>query len=70
MVDTMTMNERLEEQSFCYDPDFPPDVAEGLPLSAAVAANAQRGGQPAAPMRRALRACGSAAAALAKRARN
>jgi hypothetical protein len=28
----MTTSDRIEEQSFCYDPDFPPDVAEGMPL--------------------------------------
>jgi hypothetical protein len=66
MVDTMTTNERLEEQSFCYDPDFPPDVAEGLPLTAAVAANAEPGAPSDAPISRALRA----AAALAKRGRS
>ena len=32
----MTTSERIELQSFCYDPDFPPDVAEGLPLASAV----------------------------------
>jgi hypothetical protein len=36
MVATMTTGDRIEEQSFCYDPDFPPDVAEGMPLVAAV----------------------------------
>ena len=66
----MTTNERLEEQSFCYDPDFPPDVAEGLPLSAAMAAHADARAASHAPVRRALRACGSAAAALAKRGRS
>jgi hypothetical protein len=66
MVEAMTTNERLEEQSFCYDPDFPPDVAEGLPLTAAVAANAEPGAPSDAPISRALRA----AAALAKRGRS
>jgi hypothetical protein len=62
----MTTSDRIEEQSFCYDPDFPPDVAEGLPLSAAA-----RGDQPsAAPVRRALKACGHAAAAVARRGRS
>jgi hypothetical protein len=56
----MTTNERLEEQSFCYDPDFPPDVAEGMPLASAVAAKQDRH-QPA--VRRALNAC----AALVRR---
>jgi hypothetical protein len=55
----MTTTERLEKHSFCYDPDFPPDVAEGLPLVSAVA-------KPPAeppPVRRVLRAC----AALVRR---
>jgi hypothetical protein len=49
----MSTTERLEEQSFCYDPDFPPDVAEGMPLTSAVA-------KPEADpprVRRALKAC-------------
>jgi hypothetical protein len=62
----MTINERIEEQSFCYDPDFPPDVAEGLPL----VAPAKPGERSSAPVRRALRACGSAATALTKRRRS
>ena len=61
----MTTSERIEEHAFCYDPDFPPDVAEGLPL---------RSVKPAPPpdraTRRALRACGNAAAALARRGRS
>ena len=61
----MTTSERIEEHSFCYDPDFPPDVAEGLPLSAVKDAPPQADGAT----RRALRACGSAAAALARRGR-
>jgi hypothetical protein len=60
----MTTSDRIEEQSFCYDPDFPPDVAEGLPLVIA------RPEARAAPVRRALRACGSAAAAVARRGRS
>jgi hypothetical protein len=55
----MNTTERLEEQSFCYDPDFPPDVAAGMPLASAVV-------KPAAEpprVRRALRAC----AALVRR---
>jgi hypothetical protein len=59
----MTTSDRIEEQSFCYDPDFPPDVAEGLPLSAA----AKPDDHPHAPVRRALKACGNAAAAVARR---
>jgi hypothetical protein len=61
----MTVGERIEEQSFCYDPDFPPEVPEGLPLTAA---------KPEPPQddafRRALRACGNVAAAVKKRARS
>ena len=58
----MTTPERLEEQSFCYDPDFPPDVAEGMPLASVVAA--KRDEEPAA-VRKALKAC----AALVRRSR-
>jgi hypothetical protein len=64
----MTTGDRIEEQSFCYDPDFPPDVAEGLPLTRAVASKPSRT-HAAAPVRRALRACGNAAASLARRGR-
>jgi hypothetical protein len=62
----MTTSDRIEQQSFCYDPDFPPDVAEGEPLVAAT------GPRPptVAPVRRALRACGDAAAALVRRTRS
>ncbi len=28
----MTVNERIETQSFAYDAQFPPDVAEGATL--------------------------------------
>jgi hypothetical protein len=49
----MTVSERLETQSFCYDEQFPPDVAEGLPLSSACH---RRQTQPA-PLKRALRTC-------------
>jgi hypothetical protein len=66
MVDTVTTGDRIEEQSFCYDPDFPPDVAEGLPLSSAT----KNAPPHAAPLRRALRAAGNAAAALARRGRS
>jgi hypothetical protein len=62
----VTVGERIEEQSFCYDPDFPPEVPEGLPLAAAKP-------QPHpddAAVRRALRACGHAASAVRKRARS
>jgi hypothetical protein len=58
----MNTGERIEEQGFCYDPDFPPEVPEGLPLRAAKPTAPQ-----AAPVRRALRAC---AAAVSKRNRS
>ena len=57
----MSTIERIEEQSFCYDPDFPPDVAEGMPLTSAVPKPAV---EPPA-LRRAFRAC----AALVRRRR-
>jgi hypothetical protein len=63
----MTTSDRIEEQSFCYDPDFPPDVAAGLPLTAATAAKPHEHGHP--HVRRALKACGTAAAAVARRGR-
>ena len=49
----MTVSERIESQSFAYDPEFPPDVAAGLPLSSV---SRQR---PAshATLKRALRNC-------------
>jgi hypothetical protein len=56
----MTTGDRIEEQSFCYDPDFPPDVAEGLPLSSAAACTKEPGRAHAKPLRRALQACGAA----------
>jgi hypothetical protein len=62
MVATMTTGDRIEEQSFCYDPDFPPDVAEGMPLASLVAAKRD---ERKPPVRRALTAC----AALVRRAR-
>jgi hypothetical protein len=51
----VTLDQRLEEQSFCYDPDFPPEIPEGLPLTAA-----KHEPQPEPAVRRALRACGDA----------
>jgi hypothetical protein len=62
----MTTGDRIEEQSFCYDPDFPPDVAAGLPLSSAAAGAKDPGRTHARPLRRALQACG---AALSRRER-
>ena len=61
----MTLGERIEEQSFCYDPDFPPEVPEGLPLTAAKHETPHQD-----PFRRALRACSHAAAAVARRGRS
>jgi hypothetical protein len=49
----MTVNERIETQSFAYDEQFPPDVAEGLPLSSAC----HRRETQHAPLKRALRSC-------------
>jgi hypothetical protein len=48
----MTVSERIETQSFAYDEQFPPDVAAGLPLSAAARRREHR-----APVRRAFRVC-------------
>jgi hypothetical protein len=64
-VNLVTLGDRIEEQSFCYDPDFPPEIPEGLPLSAAKSAPPQHDA-----LRRALRACGHAAAAVARRGRS
>jgi hypothetical protein len=49
----MTVSERIENQSFAYDSQFPPDVEAGLPLSAA--ARQRRPQQQV--VRRALRVC-------------
>jgi hypothetical protein len=64
--DVVTLGDRIEEQSFCYDPDFPPEVPEGMPLAAA---RPEPHSDDDAVLRRALRACGHAAAAVKKRAR-
>jgi hypothetical protein len=58
----MTLHERIDQQSFCYDPDFPPEIAEGLPLTAA---RTRR--EDGAALRRAFRSCGQLAAALTHR---
>jgi len=61
----MTLNERIDEQSFRYDPEFPPDVAEGLPLRPC-----KRPVQPReAWLSRAARSCRRAASA-GRRARS
>jgi hypothetical protein len=49
----MTVSEHLEQTSFAYDPQFPPDVAAGQPL--AMARRSRPAHQPAA--KRAWRAC-------------
>jgi hypothetical protein len=56
----MTTSDRIEQQSFCYDPDFPPDVAEGLPLVSAASPAKEAGPPHGKPLRRALKACGAA----------
>jgi hypothetical protein len=33
ILDDMTVSEHLEQNSFAYDAQFPPDCAEGKPLS-------------------------------------
>ena len=48
----VSTHERIENQSFAYDRDFPPDVAAGLPLSSACHRTPH---QP--PLKRALRVC-------------
>jgi hypothetical protein len=62
----VTTSDRIQEQSFCYDPDFPPSVAEGQPLVKTVAAKPVSD----APVRRALRACSQAASSIAARGRS
>ena len=49
----MTLNERIESQSFAYDEQFPPDCAEGEPLSSM----ARKRPASHSPLHRALRAC-------------
>jgi hypothetical protein len=49
----MTVSERIQDQSFAYDTDFPPDCAEGRPLS--TMARPRRSRQQ--PLRRAMKAC-------------
>lgn len=53
MIVHMTVSEHIELNSFAYDPQFPPDVAAGLPL--AVARRSRRPEAP--PVKRALRGC-------------
>ena len=63
MIEVMTVPERIESQSFCYDAQFPPDVAEGLPLSAA---RPRRPVQPT-PFKRVIRSCARAAGAVTRK---
>jgi hypothetical protein len=60
----MTTTELIEQTSFAYDRQFPPDVAAGLPLSAAL-----RGRPPEQrpPVKRALHGCVRIAHAVAGR---
>jgi hypothetical protein len=55
----MTLHEHIEQKSFAYCDELPPDVAEGLPLSAA--RGGKREPQPSVA-RRALGACRRAVA--------
>jgi hypothetical protein len=50
MIVHMTLSEHIEQNSFAYCAELPPDVAEGLPLTAALH---DRQKQPA-PLKRAL----------------
>lgn len=50
----MTITEHIEQTSFAYDLQFPPDVAEGLPLSAALRSH-RRVEEP--PVKRAIHSC-------------
>jgi hypothetical protein len=49
----MTVGEQLQDKSFAYCDELPPDVAEGLPLTAALESRRRR----EAPLRRALANC-------------
>ena len=61
----MTVAEHIEIISFAYDTEFPPDVAEGLPLIAA----RQRRRTQAPPVKRAVRSCVRMAHVVAPRKR-
>ena len=39
----MTTNERIREQSFCYDADLPPSVPAGQPLRSKQPCRSKRG---------------------------
>ena len=49
----MTLHEHIEQTSFAYFEEMPPDVAEGLPLVAALRDRPQR--EPA--LKRAFQTC-------------
>ena len=53
MIVDMTLHEHIEQNSFAYCDELPPDVAEGLPLTAARRDRPRS--QPA--LKRALRHC-------------
>jgi hypothetical protein len=53
MMDPMTLSEHIENNSFAYAEELPPDVAEGLPLVAALRDRPRR--EPA--IKRALQTC-------------
>ena len=48
----MTTNEKIREQSFCYDADLPPSIPAGQPL------RSSRPCRPKNPLRRGLRRLG------------
>jgi len=49
----VTTTERIERNSFAYDAEFPPDVAEGLPLRSACRKRPER----TSPLKRAMQGC-------------
>ena len=59
----MTVSERIQQQSFAYDEEFPPDVAEGLLLKTAC----RKAPEHAAPLKRAYRSCTHAARSVLKK---
>jgi hypothetical protein len=63
MLVFMTVSDRIEQQGFAYDTQFPPDVAEGLPLTA-ICKRRQR-----APFKRALRSCARMASVVSRKQR-
>jgi hypothetical protein len=53
IVEDVTLSEHLEETGFAYDPQFPPDCAEGEPLTSVKSARER----PEPAMKRALKSC-------------